>query len=90
MASNRASAEKSFFEQQRELLIQDVASSLENVLQNMNKLNRGLEGIIAVGNEFGHVEGLWSQFENVMAKQPEIDQQNSKEGQEATAEGRNR
>ena len=24
-----------------------------------------------VGNEFGQVEGLWSQFENVMAKEPE-------------------
>jgi DASH complex subunit DAD1 len=24
-----------------------------------------------VGNEFSQVEGLWSQLENVMAKQPE-------------------
>ena len=24
-----------------------------------------------VGNEFSQVEGLWSQFENVMAKDPE-------------------
>ncbi|KAK3677931.1 Dolichyl-diphosphooligosaccharide-protein glycosyltransferase subunit dad1 [Recurvomyces mirabilis] len=36
----------------------------------MNKLNRSLEGVIAVGNEFSQVEGLWSQFENVMAKEP--------------------
>lgn len=62
--------------------------SLEHVLQNINKLNRSLEGIIAVrqpeaqtigrqpahtpyfqvGNEFSSVEALWSQFENVMAK----------------------
>ncbi|KAI7263477.1 hypothetical protein KC345_g9141 [Hortaea werneckii] len=55
----------SYFENQRALL------SLENVLQNINKLNRSLEGVIAVGNEFSQVEGLWSQFENVMAKQPE-------------------
>ena len=58
------------------------------MLQNINKLNRGLESVIAVrfsmrrewrlwltqsqvGNEFSQVEGLWSQFENVMAKQPE-------------------
>jgi hypothetical protein len=26
-----------------------------------------------VGNEFSQVEGLWSQFENVMANQPESD-----------------
>lgn len=25
-----------------------------------------MEGVIAVGNEFGSVEALWSQFENVM------------------------
>lgn len=62
---------------------------METVLQNINKLNRSLEGVIAVwspvysysmskrgeidwelqvGNEFSQVEGLWSQFENVMAK----------------------
>ncbi|KAL8958333.1 MAG: hypothetical protein Q9193_004587, partial [Seirophora villosa] len=27
-----------------------------------------------VGNEFGAVEALWSQFENVMAKQPGQDE----------------
>ena len=59
------------------------------MLQNINKLNRGLESVIAVcnstfeirpwlmldqvGNEFSQVEGLWSQLENVMAKQPESD-----------------
>ncbi|KAF2482968.1 DASH complex subunit Dad1-domain-containing protein [Neohortaea acidophila] len=73
MASSNtvSTGEKSYFEQQRELLLTDVANSLENVLQNINKLNRSLEGVIAVGNEFGQVEGLWSQFENVMAKDPE-------------------
>ncbi|KAH9820872.1 DASH complex subunit Dad1 like protein [Teratosphaeria destructans] len=61
-------AENPYFDQQRALLINDVAAqSLENVLQNINKLNRSLEGVIAVGNEFSQVEGLWSQFEHVMA-----------------------
>lgn len=27
--------------------------------------------MVAVGNEFSSVEALWSQFENVMAKEPE-------------------
>ncbi|KAK3621439.1 Dolichyl-diphosphooligosaccharide-protein glycosyltransferase subunit dad1 [Elasticomyces elasticus] len=63
--------QSTYFEQQRALLVGDVAASLENVLQNINKLNRSLEGVIAVGNEFGQVEALWSQFENVMAKNPE-------------------
>jgi hypothetical protein len=48
MTTNGASNEKSYFEQQRELLVGDVAASLENVLQNMNRLNRSLEGVIAV------------------------------------------
>lgn len=53
---------------------------MEQVLQNINKLNRSLEGVIAVGNEFGAVEALWSQFENVMAKEPG-------HGEDATTEG---
>ena len=54
---------------------------MENVLQNINKLNRSLEGVIAVGNEFGQVEGLWSQLENVMAKDAEKEEgKDAKEG----------
>lgn len=33
-----------------------------------------------VGNEFSQVEGLWSQFENVMAKEPEAPKEDTKEG----------
>lgn len=64
MAADGA-GDKEYFEQQRQLLINDVAAvslvmvvylragltlrkSLENVLQNINKLNRSLEGVIAV------------------------------------------
>ncbi|KKA29734.1 hypothetical protein TD95_003891 [Thielaviopsis punctulata] len=63
--------EKSFFEQEREALISDIALSFNNVLTNLNNLNRSLEAVIAVGNEFSSVEGLWSQFENVMGKDDE-------------------
>ncbi|KAI0479130.1 DASH complex subunit Dad1-domain-containing protein [Xylariaceae sp. FL0804] len=59
---------KSYFEQQREALIGEIAMSFEHVLANINKLNRSLEAVVAVGNEFSSVEALWSQFENVMAK----------------------
>ncbi|KAI4719820.1 hypothetical protein E4T48_03874 [Aureobasidium sp. EXF-10727] len=91
--------DKTYFEQQRELVLQDVATvrvlspssardptnsdantqNLEQVLQNMNTLNRSLESVIAVGNEFGQVEGLWSMFENVMAQQQQP-QHNDEEG----------
>ncbi len=71
---------------------------MEQVLQNINKFNRSLEGIIAVGaihledifrhgrsfteairvqvgNEFSSVEALWSHFENIMAKDPQEDEE---------------
>ncbi|KAM3565090.1 hypothetical protein MY1884_000340 [Beauveria asiatica] len=67
-ASVGPSRDKSYFEQQREALLGDIAMSFEQVLGNINKLNRSLESIIAVGNEFSSVETLWSQFENVMGK----------------------
>jgi len=59
---------------------------MEHVLANINKLNRSLEGVIAVGNEFGSVEALWSQFESVMAKDPDTVEEAADGGQEAHAE----
>ena len=60
---------------------------MENVLQNINKLNRSLEGVIAVGNEFGAVEALWSQFEGVMAQPQEEEGRKEGEGGEEDEEG---
>lgn len=57
---------KSYFESQREALILDIAHSLNTALHNLNQLNRSLEEVIQVGNEFAPVEGLWSHFEGVM------------------------
>lgn len=57
------------------------AQSFEQVLANINKLNRNLEAVITVGNEFSSVEALWSTFENVMAKE-------EGEGDEAAAQGK--
>ncbi|KAL6871234.1 DASH complex subunit Dad1 domain-containing protein [Trichoderma novae-zelandiae] len=68
-----SASSRAYFEQQREALIGDIAESFEHVLANINKLNRSLEAVIAVGNEFSSVEALWSQFENVMAKDDEQD-----------------
>jgi DASH complex subunit DAD1 len=50
------------------------------VLQNINKLNRSLEEVTSVGNEFAPVESLWSHFENVMAKDPSEQQEGTQEG----------
>ncbi|KAK5041490.1 Dolichyl-diphosphooligosaccharide-protein glycosyltransferase subunit dad1 [Exophiala sideris] len=48
--------------------------SLEQVLTHVNALNRSLEGIIEIGNEFASVEALWSQFETVMGRDNETPQ----------------
>ncbi|KAF2026420.1 hypothetical protein EK21DRAFT_74295 [Setomelanomma holmii] len=92
MATNRASTtngtqnglDKSYYEQQREILVTEIAQarskSLELVLQNINKLNRSLEEVTQVGNEFAPVESLWSHFENVMAKDPNETQEGAQEG----------
>ncbi|KAI0113662.1 DASH complex subunit Dad1-domain-containing protein [Nemania sp. FL0031] len=85
-----ATREKSHFEQQREALIAEIAMSFEHVLANINKLNRSLEAVVAVGNEFSSVEALWSQFENVMAKDEEgktggdEEQEHTEEGERST------
>jgi DASH complex subunit DAD1 len=47
------------------------SQSLESVLTQINSLNRSLEGIIEIGNEFASVEALWSQFETVMGRTEE-------------------
>ncbi|KAK7746765.1 Dolichyl-diphosphooligosaccharide-protein glycosyltransferase subunit dad1 [Cytospora paraplurivora] len=67
--STSTPASRAYFEQQRGALIGEIATSFEHVLANINKLNRNLEAVIAVGNEFSSVEALWSTFETVMAKE---------------------
>ncbi|KAA8652835.1 hypothetical protein EYZ11_003319 [Aspergillus tanneri] len=66
--SKPRSSTPTVFEQQREEIVREIAGGMEQVLQNINRLNRNLESIIAVGNEFSSVEALWSQFENFMAR----------------------
>lgn len=48
VAGTVAYRDKSYFEQQREELISEIAMSFEHVLANINKLNRSLEAVIAV------------------------------------------
>jgi DASH complex subunit DAD1 len=124
MATNRAqptnrahnAPEKSYFDQQREMLVTEIAQvrpssinhpnsttplylpsvpsflvltmsqSLEVVLQNINTLNRSLEEVTQVGNEFAPVEALWSQFENVMAKEASETQDGAQEHEEGEME----
>ncbi|KAE8139780.1 DASH complex subunit Dad1-domain-containing protein [Aspergillus pseudotamarii] len=69
--SKSRSSTPTVFEQQREELVREIAVGMEQVLQNINRLNRNLESVVAVGNEFSSVEALWSQFENFMGRPEE-------------------
>lgn len=60
-------SQPSEFHLRRAALVSQIGDSLEQVLSQINALNRGLEGIIEIGNEFASVEALWSQFEGVMS-----------------------
>ena len=80
---------QSYFHQQRAILVSDIAQvcplsslgaridfpsqSLDTLLHSLNRLNRSLESITTVGNEFSSVEALWSQFEGVMGDREEKD-----------------
>ncbi|PYH49572.1 DASH complex subunit DAD1 [Aspergillus saccharolyticus JOP 1030-1] len=75
------------FEQQRAELVREIAVGMEQVLQNMNRLNRNLESIISVGNEFGSVEALWSRFENFMSRPAEEPEASDRRKEEGQAEG---
>ncbi|KAL4993042.1 DASH complex subunit Dad1-domain-containing protein [Aspergillus recurvatus] len=69
--SAKTRAPRTVFEEQREELVREIANSMEEVLANINRLSRNLDSVIAVGNEFGSVEALWSQFETFMNRSPE-------------------
>jgi DASH complex subunit DAD1 len=45
-----------------------LQQALDSTLTHLNRLNRSLESVIGIGNEFSNVEALWSQFEGVMGK----------------------
>lgn len=81
-ASSSLQQQSTEFEARRAALVAQIGDSLEQVLTQINGLNRGLEGIIEIGNEFASVEALWSQFEGVMGH-GSSDQQQQQQQQRA-------
>jgi DASH complex subunit DAD1 len=61
--------------------------SMDSVLTNLNRLNRSLEAVIAVGNEFGGVEALWSTFETYMGNTQTGAGADADSGRQAGSEG---
>lgn len=56
------SESSTYFEKQRDMLIQEIGLSIESVVYNLDILNRSLNGSISVGKEFDNVGRLWSHF----------------------------
>ncbi|KAJ9115130.1 hypothetical protein QFC22_005460 [Naganishia vaughanmartiniae] len=62
-------AERSFFEQERDKLVEEIAGGFEELLSSANVLNRKLEEVFGVGKEFQTVANLWGQFNTLIRDQ---------------------
>ncbi|CAG8467227.1 11844_t:CDS:2 [Cetraspora pellucida] len=60
------SNERTTFQKQKESLINDIALGLEQVINNINILNKNLEGAIAIGKDFENVASLWKNFNSAI------------------------
>jgi DASH complex subunit DAD1 len=58
---------------------------MDSVLTNLNRLNRAMEPILVIGNEFSNVEALWSTFEGYMG-----DGANAREEDQTPEKGKKR
>lgn len=68
MSKESKDRQLTYFEKQRDLLITEIATSMDTVLNNINALNRSLEGTVAVGKEFESVAALWANFYDAKAQ----------------------
>lgn len=50
------------FEKQRDLLLQEITVGLDQVVHNLDVLNRSLHTLVQVGKEFDDVGRLWRSF----------------------------
>lgn len=50
---------------------------MEQLITNMNQLNRNLESVISVGKEFESVSTLWRCFHDVVGEEVNIEQRQS-------------
>lgn len=48
---------------------------MNNVLNNLNALNRSMEGVVAVGKEFESISGLWNNYYNGLVRVEEMQKQ---------------
>lgn len=75
--SNAAGAtlqDTSYFEKQRDLLVQEIANSIDSVVFNMDILNKSLNESIQIGKEFEDIGKLWSRFYSGINKEQEVEE----------------
>ncbi|WVQ81947.1 hypothetical protein IAT38_004074 [Cryptococcus sp. DSM 104549] len=59
----------SFFDRERERLIEEISTNFEELMGNANVLNRKLEEVFGVGKEFTTVAALWGRFSSLIKEQ---------------------
>ncbi|BEI87712.1 uncharacterized protein CcaverHIS019_0104300 [Cutaneotrichosporon cavernicola] len=55
-------AEESFFEKEKDRLLKEIATGMEDLISTTNAYNRKMEEAYGVGREFSTVADLWGKF----------------------------
>ncbi|KAI9637252.1 DASH complex subunit Dad1-domain-containing protein [Dioszegia hungarica] len=69
MAYDPNAPKQSFFEKERERLVEEISAGFEELLTHSNVLNRTLEEVHGVGKEFTTVAKLWGRFDDLIRQQ---------------------
>ncbi|GJJ68467.1 DASH complex subunit DAD1 [Entomortierella parvispora] len=62
VAQQGSAGDTAAFEAERSRLVSDINMEMSQVIANVNNLNRSLETIITIGQEFEQLSQLWKNF----------------------------
>ncbi|KAG9303445.1 hypothetical protein G9A89_013772 [Geosiphon pyriformis] len=60
--TSNSTVDRTSFQKERDMMLNNVLQSLEQVNTNMSLLSKNLESVIAVGKDFENVAALWKNF----------------------------
>ncbi|KAK8854903.1 hypothetical protein IAR55_003642 [Kwoniella newhampshirensis] len=60
---------ESFFDREKERLVEEISTNFEELMTHTNVLNRKLEEVFGVGREFTTVAALWGKFNSLIREQ---------------------
>ncbi|WVR07402.1 hypothetical protein IAU60_004443 [Kwoniella sp. DSM 27419] len=60
---------ESFFDREKERLVDEISANFEELMGHTNVLNRKLEEVYGVGKEFTTVAALWGKFDDLIREQ---------------------